>query len=92
VLLDLEGSLNLKLEADFYVDFDGIAEILHQEEHNMPSQEDSFKLSQEILLASLLVGKVTLDVIVSLRSNVETDVELGSFFCHSSIVSSDLTI
>jgi len=99
-LLDSEGSLNLnlKVEADFYVDTDGIAEILSQVDHNnLPSEDESFKISKEILLdqvACLLGDEVTSDVIVvSLRNNdVQTDVEVESFYGHSSILSGELMI
>jgi len=94
--LDSEGSLNLKVKADFYVDSDGIAEILPQEERNLPSEDESFRISKEIVLdqvASLLGDEGTSDVIVSLRNNNgETDVEVGSFFCHSAILSGELNI
>jgi len=94
-----EGSLHLKVSTKFYVDSDGIAEILQQQEQeNIPAKEESYKLSKQILLdqvASLLGDEGTSDVIVSVRNNnVETDslVEFGSFFCHSAIVSSKLYI
>jgi len=91
--------LNLKVKADFYVDSDGIAELLPpQVQRNLPSAGESFRISKGILLdqvASLLGDEGTSDVIVSLRNNndVETDVvELGSFFCHSSILSGGVNL
>jgi len=86
--MDSEGSLNFKVTTDFYVDSDGIADILPKEERNLLSAEESFKMSKEILLdqvASLLGDEVTSDEIVSVRTT--EDAEIGSFFCHSSILS-----
>jgi len=95
--LDDEGSLNLKVEADFYVESDGSAEILpiqdKDDETTKTSELDSWKTRKTMILdqvASLLGDEVTSDVIVSVRTT--EDVEIGTFFCHSAILSGKLAI
>jgi len=74
----------LKMEADFYVATDAIAEILPPKEEEF---EDGFTITKEIVLdqvASLLGDEVTSDVIISARTT--EDVEIGTFFCHTAIL------
>jgi len=96
--LDEEGSLNFKVETDFYVNSDGIAEISLLEDNKKTgdsggrSEMDSVKIRREIVLnqvASLLGDEVTSDVIVSVRDT--ENIEIGKFLCHSAILSGKLT-
>jgi len=80
---DLRGSFNLKVEADFFVEFesDGVTEILPVEEKCREASEvESFKMRQEIILkqvAALLRDEVSSDVIVSVVD--KQNVEIGIF-------------
>jgi len=92
--LDEEGSLNLKVEADFYVYNDGLAEILPLQGQDNNNEVESFKARKEIILAqvaSLLGDEVTSDVIISIHDK-ERDVEVGKFFCHKAILSGNRTL
>jgi len=85
-----EVSLNLNVFADFYVESDGIAEILEaKDERGGPQVEDkSLKMRKGIILdqvASLLGDEVTSDVIVSLQDKDKKS--CGNFYCHSYILS-----
>jgi len=85
--LESEGSLNLKVKADFYVDSDGTAEILEDKQERPKSEVESLKMRKGIILnkiASLLGNEITSDVIISIRTT--EDVEIGTFFCHSAIL------
>jgi len=92
------GSLYLEMKADFYVDSEGIAEILPLTElnkfNNAAGEMKSFKISKGIVLdqiASLYGDEATSDVIVSLVDK-ERKEEMGKFFCHSSILSGNRTL
>jgi len=85
--LDPEGSLNLKVAADFYLATDGVAEILAQDDVNndgtcvVASEVESQKKRTDILLsqvASLLGDEVTSDVLVSVV-HMESKVQIGTF-------------
>jgi len=92
--LDSEGSLNLKVKADFYVEYDGTdTEILEVKEKRggHQSEVESLKIRKGIIMdqiASLMGDEVTSDVIVSVRTT--EDVEIGTFFCHSAILGGKL--
>jgi len=81
--------LNVKLEADFFVESDGIAKILPVEEQTVCEAEvKNLKLRKGIVLrqvGSLFEDEVTSDVKVSVVD--KENVELGQFFCHSMILS-----
>jgi len=98
--VDSEGSLNLKVSADFYVDSDGDAQILPVEENDnisggRPSELESVQMLKEILVsqvASLLGDNAISDVIVALHDTRIDDVEVvTTFYCHSAILSGKLT-
>jgi len=89
--LDSEGSLNVKVTADFFVDSDGIAEILVHEKDATSGRNviESSKTSEAIVLkqvACLLNDEVTSDVIVVVV-DTEKNAEIGKFHCHSAILS-----
>jgi len=87
--LDAEGSFNLKVEAELFVESDGLAEILPVEGQEMGESEvQRCKLRKEILLGqvgSLLGDEITSDMIVSVVD--KENVEVGIFFCHSVVLS-----
>jgi len=94
-VLDEVERMRLKVEADFYVATEGIAEILPPKESEQveesPDKKESksFKMRRGILLnqiASLLGDEATSDVIVSVRRSTTEDAEIGTFFCHSAIL------
>jgi len=94
--LDPEGSLNLKVAADFYLATDGIAEIIPQGDvKDVPtcvvvaSEVESRKMRTDILLsqvASLLGDEVSSDVILSVV-HMESNVVIGTVYCHAAILS-----
>jgi len=88
--LDSEGSLNLKVMTDFYVDSDGVAEILPQEEHARESDVvGTSRMRRDIVLTqigSLLGDEVTSDVIVSVIDQENGHIEIGQFHCHSAML------
>jgi len=94
IMWESDESWKLMLEADFYVDSDEVAEILPKEEHNSGvSEVESFKARKGIILhqvASLLGDEITSDVIVSVNDK-ERVVEIGTFFCHSAILSGNFS-
>jgi len=87
--VDSEGALYLELIADFYVEFeDTTAEILEVTQESPESEVESLNMRKGAILrqiASLLGDDITSDVIVSVRTT--EDVEIGTFFCHSAILS-----
>jgi len=90
---DPRGAFNLKVEADFFVESDGITEILPkvEEKCSEASELESFKMRQEIVLkqvAGLLVDEVTSDVVISIVD--KENVQIGTFFCHSGVLSGKL--
>jgi len=90
--VDAQGSFNLKVEADFFVESDGVFEILPLEGKGSASSEvESSKMRKDIILkqvAALLGDEVTSDVHVSVFD--KENAEIGSFFCHSAILSGEL--
>jgi len=87
--LDSDGSLNLKLQAVFYVESDATTAEIIDVKHERPKSDEveSLKIQKGIILdqiASLLGDEITSDVIVSIRTT--EDVEIGTFFCHSAIL------
>jgi len=86
--LDVEGSLNLKVEAELFVESDGTTEILPFEGKERRSSEvESFKMRKQIILdqvACLFGDETTSDVVVSVFDKEE--IEIGNFFCHSAIL------
>jgi len=100
--LDSEGSLNLKVIADFYVNSDGIAEILPLQEEDDKAKGDvqstvlqSFKNSKDILLeqvGSLLGDEVTSDIVVCVHDVENGNVQIGKFHYHSAILKGKLNV
>jgi len=93
--LDPEGSLNLKVTADFYLATDGIAEMLPQDDVSevptsvVVTEVETRKMRTDILLsqvASLSGDEVNSDVIVSVV-HIESNVQIGTFYCHAAILS-----
>jgi len=89
---DPQGSFNLKVETDFFIESDGVTEILPGvDKCTETSEVESSKIRKEIILqqvAGLLGDEVTSDVIVYF---VDTEnAEIGKFFCHYAVLSGKL--